>query len=242
MRENLKAVSGHGVFPLLIGALIAATGHSQMFWRSLGVLLCAVWLSLDVGLWISKAKWKEQYKAILFCAATCMLCVLAMCFMRGFLLSTLEDQQANVDGNITARASLSPSGAVWNSVFSVTNSSSFDLNYAISCGARLIVDANQNVFSRDTFLATATGILERGGDADSSQCLSAVSSQTPVMCADVDLRFDYALETQPATHKSKRFRFMGYRESGNFEWYRKADDYRGSYCSRFVKRPLGSLP
>src|SRR5713226_6425349 len=86
-RGPFKKVSVHGTIPVIIGAAATATGHSQMLVRSLAVLSCFIWLSLDVGRWVSEAEWQKQYKAIAFCIASCVLCCSAMGIMYWFLIS-----------------------------------------------------------------------------------------------------------------------------------------------------------
>src|SRR5665213_1970674 len=68
-----KKFSIHGTTPILVGALIAATGSLQMIARSIGVLICALWLSLDIGAWISATRWKQHYKVIGLCTVISLL-------------------------------------------------------------------------------------------------------------------------------------------------------------------------
>src|SRR5208282_1633136 len=96
--RTLMKVPGHGTFPVVIGAGVAVTGHSAMLVRSTAIIVCAVWSSMDVGIWISESNddWVRQWKIILFCATSWLACSLAMGVMYYFLLSTLEDQRADV--------------------------------------------------------------------------------------------------------------------------------------------------
>jgi hypothetical protein len=54
MRGPFKKISGHGTVPIILGAAVTATGHAQMLVRSLAVIVCAVWFSLDVGVWLTE--------------------------------------------------------------------------------------------------------------------------------------------------------------------------------------------
>src|ERR1039457_7048458 len=67
MRGTFKKISGHGIVPILIGVLAVATGSLQMPFRSMAVIISAVWLSLDIGVWISEAKWSKHLKILAFC-------------------------------------------------------------------------------------------------------------------------------------------------------------------------------
>jgi hypothetical protein len=239
VRSVVKAISGHGLWPILIATGVTISGHSAMLIRSVALLVCAIWLSVDIAIWIAEKKWPLYLKSMALSAAMTGSCCLAMGIMYWFLLSTLEDQQSNVDANLIGSVFLPPGGDVWLSHFSVTNKSNWRLRYLITCAPKMIVDEDQSTFTGAGWAMSEPSWLEAGGDTDSSQCLSTIriGNKNAILCADVELDVLYALETQMVGQKHKRFRFVGYREANKFEWFPKGLDYAGTSCSQFMPHP-----
>jgi hypothetical protein len=226
----LKSISGHGLFPILIATGITITGHSAMLVRSIALVVCAIWLSVDIAVWISQRRWRVHWKSMAFSAVTTLACCAAMGIMYWFMLSTLDDQQANVTSNIVPSVSLPPSGNAWLSLFSIGNKSNFKLQSKIWCAPRMILDSGDNTFTGPHWEYGPSGTLEPNGDMNFTQCLAGVRIDTAIVCADVYMNFDYSLDTQPAIPKTKRFRFVGYSGRDKFEWYQVSVDRAASYC------------
>jgi hypothetical protein len=259
MRGPFKEVSGHGTIPTIIGAAVAATGHSQMLVRSLAVVICAVWLSLDVGVWLSKTKWSKQWKGIAFCISSSFLCCLAMGIMYWFLASTLEDQHNETFQHLTANHYLVPGEEddPMHTMFSVTNGGSYEISekHGITCLTNLAVGNGgasvQGMFSWvadgkvhisggiHTFgLPPAATTLLPGGDAQTDQCLNWWKFAKGTDCADITLIFWYSLESQPDVQREKSFRFVAYKgKNGQFSWYAEPQSLQGSYCTGALVKP-----
>jgi hypothetical protein len=234
MRGPFKKISGHGTIPIIIGAAVVAEGHSQMLVRSVAVVLCAVWLSLDIGVWISETKWQRQYKAITFCAASWLLCCGAMGIMYWFLESTLEDQRADVFQNLGGSVVLPPSGYVMNSSFTFRNNGKTAIgSHQISCSINRFY-ANDGKVSIENVRTAIVGPqvpLEPGGDGQSEICwfiLPPESLPNP-KCADITLEMVYVLETQPKYTQHKEFRFIADKKD-DFAWHQHPVKMRDSPC------------
>lgn len=215
---------------MLIGAALAMEGHSRMLVRSIAMFICAIWLSLDAGSWISDSKWKAYWKACAFCATTSVLSCISMSAMYLFLSWTLEDQQTDVARNLSIFVDSIPAKDFWKTTFSVRNNSLMRLHGDIFCMLRRISDINANEFSGPWHKGVSAEIVEARGDVSTSDCLSFVEDVNTVMCADVEVKFLYTLETQTSERNSFSYRFEGRPENGIFKWTQRSLDKKESYC------------
>jgi hypothetical protein len=257
MREHFKKISGHGTFPILIGAAAAAMGHSQMFVRSAAVVLCAVWFSIDVGIWIAEAKWPRQWKSMVFSAVSCGLCCLAMGIMYWFLMSTLEDQQNETYSRLSASMYLPPSGNIFSSLVSVVNGGQPTISRKlIACyilqldalndegtdfhmkdfgeiarpdGTKSVIVPPVGRFDPHPFMDSVP--ISGGGEGQTDSCIPIIRPNgVHAECADVNVFFYYNLETQPEEDRLKMFRYVAKSDEGSLKWSQQPVDYKGSYC------------
>jgi hypothetical protein len=241
MRGPFTAISRHGITPLILGALVTATGHSYMLIRGLGVIISAVWFSVDIGVWLSEKKREWPYKFSTFCTCFPVLCCLAMGIMHWFLSSTLEDQQADVYAHLNSHITNAPDGDIMHTVFTVTNDSGSRLGkHKLACGTITIIANNgASRMGRGFVLSMSASSdvpIESGGDAVSATCLGGLDF-TSVECVDFYLMFDYVLENQPGEQKTKYFRFSGsgpaiYRAGDRFKWAPVSINEPKSYCEK----------
>jgi hypothetical protein len=232
MRVHFKRISVQGVIPIIIGAAVAATGHSQMFVRSLAVCVCAVWLSVDIGIWISETDWQAQWKGWWFCLSTTFLCCFSMGIMYWFLLSTLEDQQNDVSANLKIHAFIPASHNIMDSGITVTNDSGTDIrDHRIMCWSRRIVNSSSSGIG-DLGLGAFTpekSQLNAHGDADTSYCLAPFKGVVgQAVCADITVDVTYSLETQPLIKKHKELRFVT--GTNDLEWRSQAVKDETDFC------------
>jgi len=258
--KKFKAVSGHVTIPILIGSAVTATGHSYMLVRSAAIIVCAVWLSLDIGVWTSETAWSQGRKAIVFCLATCILCCMGMGIMYWFLFSTLEDQRADVYQHLEI-GHTTPSGHSDDpmfEIFSVTNRGSFDISkkHGITCLVNMAIgnrgtsrDSGMWLTSHGTRVSMggnrspdrtpATSILKGSGDTESEACLRFFGNsfvQGGSDCIDTTLSFWYSLETQEDVDQEKRYRFVAFRgPDGKFSWASESIDSKEDYCGSYFK-------
>ncbi len=201
-----------------------------MFVRSLAVVFCAVWLSIDIGIWISETKLSKQSKSIMFSTASCALCCLAMGIMYWFMFSTLEDQQTDVKGHLKISLFWPSPNEISKLGVIVTNegSSAIGERHALRCEANRITLQNGLGFE-DLSLGNSpsrTAPIEANGDSE--------------ICADITAVFTYSLRTQPAFFDEKKYRFTGRVEGHQFVWTPQRIDYPGKYCdeSPVTQRPV----
>ncbi len=258
MSETFKKISGHGAFPLAIGILLAATGSSAMMYRFVGLLICALWFSLDVGIWIAKANRTEFWKHWLFCATTYLWFLFAMLAMEGILKTSLADERNDVFQNLMLQHSLI-SGSEddpMRTMFTVKNNSHYDISrkHQLNCYTHLAVSMGDaevsNISSRRLPVGWECGLIPRilsdsilshGGDGQSEDCLGWYNFEKAggTSCADVDVVFWYSLQSQPDFDQEKKFRLVAYRgKDGRFQWLEQPVDKPGSFCEQYIpKRP-----
>jgi hypothetical protein len=255
VRSSLKAISGQGVFPIVIATAITITGHSYMAIRSVALLACALWVALDMGIYLSEKKWALCSKAITFSAAWSLLFCGAMGIMYWFTASTLEDQRSDVFAKLTAAAYFSPGGDPFFSSFTVTNGGSTDIGkHVMGCQMNLVVSSDGSAATGPGFVSIVgntshirntleqlpeieTPILS-GGDAQTDTCLSPVGLGGSVECMDVNVHLLYFLATQPNTKQVKVFRFVaerGLRAGDQLVWHNQPVLSKQSYCLPFYR-------
>jgi hypothetical protein len=238
MRGPFRKISGHGTIPILLGAAVVAEGQFHLLVRGIAIALCALWLSLDGGVWICETKWKPGYKAIGFGATAGVLSSLAMVVMYWFLLSALVDQQADVAARL--ELSISEPAAnrdLSNTIVTATNNSGTALVHnSIFCIINRITFDDPEGSYPPPYTAMGLGtiripsdwpkpskeIIQAYGDAQSERCLGmlklkGVSVGYPKdleypkglpVCADITAVISYHLSTQPLLLKEKRKRVV----------------------------------
>jgi hypothetical protein len=238
-----RKISVHGVLPIAIGAGVTVTGYSEMDIRSFAVMACAVWFSIDIGIWLAETK--SKYKEAIFCLCAGIICSLGMGVMYWFLNSTLRAQQEDVYQNLSARAELPAPGDVMRSFFVITNGGKTRISHWDNCGIHLIVSENGgNVGSLGVMDLSNSGSLGPGGEGQSIQCFNNIFGFVgTVACADVEIRVQYALETQPI-RKEKYFRFFGYRSANQFVFVPEPPAGKNGnwendrrYCGKYLAMP-----
>ena len=239
VRERIRPILLHGIVLTLIGSALVATGHSSMFVRSLATCVCVICLSLEVAVWISATKWIRQYKAIVFCTATCIFGTSAMGIMYWSVLSTLEDQQNEVFSKLMPTISVprQPYGGVLDSTFTITNGGSIAIgpNHQLVCGVNLITfeGGNRMANSEQMIRQTIPFPIQPGGDSQSDPCLEQIFGGARPTCIDMNFDIFYTLETQPEDNRQKEFRFTAQMEDG-FVWHPQPLKMSGSPCTRYL--------
>jgi len=220
-----------------------------MLIRSIALLVCVVWMALDIGLWIARSK-TLKYKEALFCLCFCVLSVGTMLAMWRFLASTLEEQEEDVFQNLTTDITIPTPDDVFGSYFTLKNGGKSSIGHIEYCHIHLIVAVSGDYYTGFRIMNSTTGwVLGPGTEAESIQCLRPPfgSTMVPIVCADVEFDVHYSLEDQPEIRKEKYFRFTGVREENQFVFVRqppggggnnRTDDYR--YCGSYLKQ--GRVP
>ena len=234
-----KKVTSHPVVPTALGTAVAVTGHSEMFIRSIAMVVFALWLCIDVGIWLWESEWPPKpWKPMVFASVSCVSLLSVMIVMRWFLVSTLEDQQTDVYNKLSAQAFLPPSGDPHGTMFTITNGGNTTIGgqHEIMCFVNLVTDRLGGTTRHIGQIHTLSSVrILPGGDARSDPCLN-VTIHEGANCFDVTVLFSYVLETQPADVKQKRFRFVAIVNGVRFMWNRQPVELRQSYCEGFLRR------
>jgi hypothetical protein len=245
VQRAFKAISGHGIFPILIAVGIAVTGHSAMLIRSTVLMICAAWLSVDVGIWVSNTKWKLFWKVGTVVLSCCLSFCIVMCIMYVFLESNLEDQQTDVAKNLIVTMELPSSGLPYQTADTVINNSETDIDhFQIACIANTMQSANYILVEGFEFIRTRPKIfnevLKKNGKGVTDYCLlDVLDKSTKMMCLDITVQVDYSLATQPLIPQRKSYRFV-MRDGG--KWQQQPEDTIYSYCTGNLIAPDSSQP
>jgi hypothetical protein len=263
LQSWFKSIFRHGLFAILVAAGIAITGHSYMVLRSFGIILCAVWIILELGVWLSKKTWSLQRKAIIFSIGFCASCCFAMMVMYSFLDNTLADERTSVWQNLTPEHhTLGNADEPLDEMFTVRNNSEEEISgkNQISCAIHFLSEYDGSmIFSHITMgfengmwvlsgtddptvlKHIPTGLpLNPGGDAQTTPCLSGIRLRgfKGASCVDMTLVFWYSLENQADVEQEKHFHFVGYRQVGRaVSWSQEPENSREDYCANFSKIP-----
>jgi hypothetical protein len=86
-----------------------------------------------------------------------------------------------------------------------------------------------------------TFAIDANGDADSTSCLSSgMRFSTPVVCADIEVWFQYYLAAYPDRLQTSKMRVLTTPSGSGYEWRRIPFKDPKDYCTGYVKQPGGS--
>jgi len=88
----------------------------------------------------------------------------------------------------------------------------------------------------------ASSILDRGGDAESNDCLSWFHFKPSTYCADVAVIFWYSLEDYPDIEVQKFFRFKAIKGADKFNWIGVPMNSKEPFCLDTFKGDKKKLP
>jgi hypothetical protein len=258
-----KSFFGHPLVPLLLSIAIAVTGHNAALVRSVGLIICALWVAIDIGIWVSAKSWSIQWKSIQFSVTSCALFCGAMVLMWWFLSSTLQDQRDDAYRNLQfEHYSIGRTDEPMETTFSVRNYSGqiISKKHRMNCFIREFISNDEApiIFTGLTMFKAngswyttpaedpvqahipSDEVMEPGGDADTEDCLGFLRYRgaTGTQCVDVRVTFWYALENQQDIEQEKRFQYVGYRDkNSNITWHPVLTDSQEDYCSAQERPP-----
>src|SRR5712692_2450882 len=254
----------HPVWGILVAAFLTFSGRGEMQLRGIGLVLVAMWLSVDLWAWLILKRWKWRF--VIGWVITSLMLIGAMGIMWWWPDGKLEDQRAEVFQKLSASHQAMPAAKEefdpLFTLFTVTNDSSYTISgkHALICYVNLAVGANgysrldniwESVDGKTMMFGAAVDQfrdfiptlepLQPGGDAQTDQCLKVIGFERGVACVDVTLIFWYSLETQPLYKQEKDFRFIAQREfrsSGHgkpdFVWYSEPIGSKRDFCRQFI--------
>jgi hypothetical protein len=226
---------------ILIGACITFVGRAELQLRSIGILLMAVWLIVDLWAWIlrrrvepRRQRFWHSVKFMVGWTATSVLLVAVMLTMLWGIGQKLDDQQSSVYQKLTATVELPPSGDPVESFFTIKNGSEVDISDDDTvCRINFASYDSGNVQSntKDFLLGRPKAPLLAGDDGKSDFCAALRSEPDKLTCADVTWEYHYTISTQPQVWKSKPFRFATYKFGDRFLWHSEPTSETRSPCA-----------
>ncbi len=81
-----------------------------------------------------------------------------------------------------------------------------------------------------------TFVIESKGDADSTSCLRGLAFATPVVCADVEVWFQYYLADYPKRLQVSKTRIVTTPSGEHYEWRKVAFHDPTDYCAEYSRR------
>jgi len=233
IREVISALSRvqkklpHPVVGIVIATLVAITGRGELQLRSYGLLMIAMWLSIDLWVWILAQP--TRWKWIVAGSAPSIMLISVMWIMYSGLQGRLEDQQDDVYQHLELH--VRPSSNAQNVMFTMKNGGTTDLGpHGIACN--LSIARFENSVTLEDMLLERTPESDRlvAGDAESSSCLSVSPVKFPMVCADMTVHVQYVLATQPETKRDRLFRFFGHKDGAEFVWDQQPVNTAGRFC------------
>lgn len=210
--------------------MIAVSGRGELWLKSLGILLAALWLIVD--LWFRLLPTTKQWKVLLGWTGTNVLLILVMVAMYWWLDGKLKDQLDDVMSKLAVNAYSEPNSI--ESMFSVTNGGQTDIGYHdVYCIVNFEGFSEHAAVTggRDRYqMVKSDTPLRAGGGMVTSPCISGFEGNPPLLCADITVVVEYALITQPTELQKKRQRFYGRYNGQGLKWYGEPVDTPGDFC------------
>lgn len=219
------------VWGIMVATLLAVSGHGELLLKSVGILLAALWLIVNI--WFRLLPTNNRWRILAGWAATNALLIAAMGTMYWWLHGKLQDEQDDVFQHLAldVRPSMSPNPLL--AMFTMRNDGNADLDeYEMECYINLARYEKASVAEVAAQPMPSSGGLKAGGDAESAPCLAAVGISSPLVCVDVTVHVHYVVASQPDIKKEKPFRFVGHREGSAMAWDRIPVEVQGPYFCR----------
>jgi hypothetical protein len=248
-----RKVVRYPLVAVVIGAIITTTIHRYLMARSMGLLLIAVWLAIDIWEWLlRKERRHHQWRFVIGCTSTSVLFIAVMSITWWMLSGVLADDRTEVLDKLAIEYSI-PENDPTRSIISVTNGSRYDIssrhriacrvNYAVGFNGTSVIygdtgagmglihkpDGRWTVFNGPWNMIPIedTGIvIHAGGDTASESCIAALDYPAQqIDCFDVTINFQYFLAEQPDIEQEKPLRLVTHTDGhGGFKWYKESLD------------------
>jgi hypothetical protein len=152
-------------------------------------------------------------------------------------------ERENVATNIKFSAAPVPSD-LRNSVFTIANGGSVSINFRFTCRIKMLVGNGGTTVVADSVFENheRSGVLDKGSDAQSDDCLSDISGSMQIIdCVDVDLRVFYSLTSQPTVKQEIDHGFVARKREEQFAWEDRSTRQEKSDCEQSVTRKIVSF-
>lgn len=229
---KLPRIFLYGPVALIIAWLLTPSGRSELQLKSVGVVILALWLAIDLWHVLLPKKWKWRF--VVGWAGTSAFFILSMCAMWWWLAEELKDQQEDVYQHLVVNMYLPNNGNVYQSIVETVNNGAIDISNQIICHIYRIHPKEGMTINGGggpgPGIATQGigGPIKAGSRGQSIPCLDVVHGLKvqELSCADIGIEADYILDTQPDIKRTKPFRFV----SRGDRWYPEDPDQKTSYC------------
>lgn len=223
------------VWGIMLGAAISLAGPHNLPFKSACLLAIAVWLIIDLWAYVLHKSDTSRLRIVLVgWTLTNVLLIGVMGVMYLWLAGALQEQQDDVYAKLDVLAFMPDSRSILRTGITVTNNGGTDINdHRVTCWLRRVPYfpyGGLAKFGMATTLPKKTGIKVYG-DAETSYCLAGIQAMPPdshAVCADITVAVSYSLITQPATTKTKQYRFVA--DGEDFVFHKQPIEYSGDYC------------
>ena len=144
MLQQVQKKLPHPLVGIVIATAIAFSGRNELALRSWGLLGVAIWLAIDLWVWLLPEATRNRLAYSFGCTATSAMLIGMMGIMWWWMNGKLEDQRSEVFDHLTAEHAL-PNGVdpVF-TLFTVTNNSTHALSgkHRLACKVNLEVGNN----------------------------------------------------------------------------------------------------
>jgi hypothetical protein len=243
LKKGPKKLFWYPVVAIVIGTALAFAGHLEVPIRSVGILLLALWLSVD--LWIVllgstvSHKRLRVWRYVIGWTATSTLLIGTMVVMYWLLSVMLKEATDDSYYNLRATVTLPVSGDPFESQFTFTNGGRHVINtYQIRCGVNVLRTIPLNQIDQsvsDSKTDVYTTPLKPGGDAVTSLCLESIGDlvkglHLELQCADISPYFLFTVDSWP-WGIYKPFRFAVYKSGNSYQWESISVDDKRLHCA-----------
>jgi len=224
--------------------------------RSAALLVCVLWLIVDLGLVIYRITDLGYGRPALFCFSAGLLFCLQLWIMAHWIRTDLKKQQEDIFKNLASETFLGNNDPA-NTRFYVRNGSSANvLLFEMGC---LVKDSIKNNGTTGPTLQTGDihifhrfdppVRMELGGTGYTDKCVQDLDEFRVIFqgkpltyqCIDLVVYATYAPEADDESKRTKNFRWMGEREGETWNWFTTLDSTEGCKSKTF-NSPAASSP
>jgi hypothetical protein len=221
-KSAFEKIAGHPALPLFVGAGLSLDTSGDLIVRSYILLFLAIWMAVDVCLWISKVSLIVHRKD--FRPAACGLSLSLIGCLLLAPIEYLETKKASEQQEEVFMHLLVPTPTMESNLedigISIRNDSRSDVDVrSLTCEVvAAVFEGGMSVDGMNQIHAPPQG-LERGGDSNTIPCLKGLYIiHAPLMCVDIKAFLAYEIVDQPGRISTKEFRHWGRQSPVGFSW------------------------
>jgi hypothetical protein len=232
MLNNVRGILPHPVWGIVVATLIAFSGRGELLLRSVGMVLIAIWLALDLWAWLLDRAPHGRWTLVYGATSTSLMLIIVAGIMWWWMDGKLKDQQDEVFQDLELQVRPPGRGRLYDALFTLTNKSHFDVErHALVCFSVVERYENSNPASNVSRAFSSDKVLiKNGGDSETLDCGKNMTVTHPLKCADLIVQFRYVLMTQPKDEKERKFRFVTRPEQGGYSWIAEPLESKEIYC------------